>query len=465
MDSGLDRKEAIFNLLFRNAPDKNNWAVVSGTRDAVAVALALGGAPPSFFARFLPQAHYETFREYLSSIRFTGSIWAMEEGEIAFPNQPVMIIKAPLIQAQLLETPLLCILNHQMAVATKASRVSRSTSKPVSEFGSRRAHGPWAAEHGAKAAYIGGCANSSNILSHINYDVPCSGTMAHSYVTAFGPVPAFERDAFTTYIKSHYGEPLVLLIDTYDTLRSGIRNAIAAFKECGIDDGYRNMYGIRLDSGDLAYLSITCRRLLDEAGLSKCKIIASNALDEYLIADLERQNAAVDFYGVGDAIATSKHNPCFGNVYKLVQIGEQPLLKRTEEKGKLINPGFQRTYRIIQEGEFKADVTCLVGDTLSRSIEAGKSILLCDESDPSKQTPYPAGSYSYSILQKLMVDQGVSKESDPSTDQKRRYYLSNLAQLNPTERRIINPHFHKVDISDDLYQLKLNLLHDIQRQL
>jgi len=465
MDSGLDRCEAIFNLLFREAPDKNNWAVVSGTRDAVAVAMGLGCQPPSFFEGFLPEVHYAAFREYLSAVRFTGSIWAMEEGEIAFPGQPIMIIKAPLLQAQLLETPLLCILNHQMAVATKASRVCRSTPKPISEFGSRRAHGPWAAEHGAKAAYIGGCANSSNILAKIHYDVPCVGTMAHSFVLAFGPTPSFEYDAFIAYINSHSGEPLVLLLDTFDTLKSGIHNAIKAFKACGIEDSYRPMYGIRLDSGDLAYLSIACRNLLDQAGLKECKIMASNALDEYLIADLERQHAAIDIYGVGDAIATSKHNPCFGNIYKLVQMGDQPVLKRSEDKGKLINPGFQRTYRIIQEGEAKADVSCLVGDTLSRSIEEGASVLLRDESDQSKQTVYATNSYNYKILQKLMVDRGVPTETEPSIHQKRSYYLSNLARLNPTEKRIINPHFHKVDISDDLYQLKNDLLHDIQRQL
>ncbi|MCL2738404.1 MAG: nicotinate phosphoribosyltransferase [Bacteroidales bacterium] len=465
MDSGLDRREAIFNLLFRKAPDRNNWAVVSGTRDAVAVAMALGDRPASFFEGFLPGDHYSAFREHLSTVRFTGTIWAMEEGEIAFPGQPIMIIKAPLLQAQLLETPLLCILNHQMAVATKASRVCRSTSKPVSEFGSRRAHGPWAAEHGAKAAYIGGCANSSNVLAKTHYDVPCVGTMAHSFVLAFGPTPAFEYDAFTAYIKSHYGEPLVLLLDTYDTLKSGIHNAIKAFKDCGIDNGYRPMFGIRLDSGDLAYLSTACRNLLNQSGLTECKIMASNALDEYLIADLERQHAAIDCYGVGDAIATSKHNPCFGNIYKLVQMGDQPVLKRSEDKGKLINPGFQRTYRIFQEGECKADVSCLVGDALSRNIEEGASILLHDELDHSKQARYAAGSYSYKVLQKLMVDQGVLHGSEPSIHQKRSYYLSNLAQFNPTERRIINPHFHKVDISDELYQLKINLLHDIQRQL
>ena len=464
-ENGLHQKEAVFNLFFREAPDKNNWAVVSGTRDGIAVAQALGGQPASFFEPFLPGAHYESFRKWLSSVRFTGSIWAMEEGEIAFPGQPVMIVKAPLIEAQILETPLLCILNHQMAVATKASRVTRSTHKPVSEFGSRRAHGPWAAEHGAKAAYIGGCTDSSNILSKVNYDVPCSGTMAHSFVTAFGCTPKTEQYAFEAYIHSHRGEPLFLLLDTYDTLRSGIDHAIAAFKRCGIDDRYEPIYGVRLDSGDLAYLSIECRNILDSAGLSKCKIIASNALDEYLIADLERQQAAIDMYGVGDTIATSKHNPCFGNVYKLVQLGDQPLLKRSEDKAKVINPGFQLTYRIIQQGEFKADVTCLANDRLSKSIESGSDIVLRDELDETKQSFYSARSYSYKVLQKKMMDFGTVIAPDGGVHEKRAYYIQNLNYLNPTERRIMNPHFHKVDISDDLFDLKTKLLHDIYRGL
>ena len=464
-ESGLYQQEAVFNLLFRSAPDQNNWAVVSGTRDAVAVALDFGGQPASFFESFLPGPIYDEFRQQLASIRFTGSIWAMEEGEIVFPGQPIMIVKAPLIEAQLLETPLLCIMNHQMAVATKASRVSRSTSKPIIEFGSRRAHGPWAAEHGAKAAYIGGCIGSSNILGKINYDVPCSGTMAHSYVNAFGCSPEKEYEAFTTYIKSHYGEALILLLDTYDTLRSGILNAIAAFKDCGIDNSYQPMFGVRLDSGDLAYLSVECRKLLDQAGLTSCQITASNSLDEYLIADLERQNAAIDSYGVGDAIATSKHNPCFGNIYKLVQIGNQPVLKRTEDKGKLINPGFQQTYRIMRENEFSVDVTCLVNDSLSRKIEAEEEIVLRDEFDNTKQSSYSTGSYHHKILQKKMVEDGRLLLPDPSIHEKRAYYLDNLSHLNSTERRLINPHYHKVDISDDLYNLKIKLLHDIQRQL
>ena len=464
-DCGLYRQEAIFNLFFREAPDKNNWAVVSGTRDGVLLAQAFGNQPASFFEPFLPGPLYHEFREWLSTVRFTGSIWAMEEGEIVFPGQPVMIVKAPLIEAQLLETPLLSVLNHQMAVATKASRVTRSTAKPVTEFGSRRAHGPWAAEHGAKAAYIGGCIASSNVLGKAHWDVPCAGTMAHSFVTAFGCTPKTEQLAFETYIRSHAGESLFLLIDTYDTLRSGIDNAIAAFTCCGIGNGYRPGYGVRLDSGDLAYLSIECRKYLDAAGMTECKIMASNALDEYIIADLERQGAVIDFYGVGDTIATSKHNPCFGNVYKLVQIGGQPILKRSEDKAKVINPGFQRTYRIVQEDEYKADVTCLAGDSLCQLIESGAGIVLRDELDETKQSFYAAGSYTFKILQAKMMDAGRNVLPEPSIHQKRDYYLYNLKHLNPTERRIINPHFHKVDISDDLSALKKQLLYDIQREL
>jgi putative nicotinate phosphoribosyltransferase len=465
IETDLHKQTAVFNLFFRQAPDKNNWAVVSGIEEALATVQALGGQPASFFEQFLPGPDYAAFCERMASLRFTGDIWAMEEGEIAFPSQPLMIIKAPLVEAQLLETPLLCILNHQMAVATKASRVTRSTNKPVSEFGSRRAHGPWAAEHGAKAAYIGGCANSSNILGQVCHGVPAAGTMAHSFITAFGCTPQQERTAFETYIRSHRGEPLILLLDTYDTLRSGIRNAIAAFKAQGIDDSYQPLYGVRLDSGDLAYLSQECRKLLDEAGLRGCKITASNSLDEYLIVDLERQNAAIDFYGVGDAIATSKHNPCFGNVYKLVQVGNQPVLKRSEDRGKVINPGFQQTFRIMQDGEFRVDVTCLVGDALSQAIMAGEDISLRDEMDASKRSQFAAGIYSYNILQKKVMEGGRLIAPSKPTSEKRDYYLHNLSCLNPTERRLINPHYHKVDISDDLYTLKTKLLYEIQNQL
>ncbi len=464
-DENMQDRRAKFNMFFRQAPDNNNWAVVSGTREVLEMVKALGTMPESFFEKFLPGENNSGYRKYLSKMKFTGDIYAMKEGEIAFPGEPVIIVDGPLIEAQLLETPLLSIMNHQMAVATKASRVTRATAKPVSEFGSRRAHGPWAAIFGAKAAYIGGCSGSSNILTSDMFGTPVSGTMAHSYVTSFGCTVKAEKEAFDRYIISHFGDSLILLIDTYDTLRCGIKNAIKSFLENGINDQYPQSYGIRLDSGDLAYLSNICRKKLDEAGLTKCKIFATNSLDEYIISDLERQNAAIDAYGVGDAIATSKHNPCFGNVYKLVQIGDQPVLKRSEDKSKIINPGFHITYRIIKEGSFRADVTCLRGDILSGKIENGEEFTIQSEFDYTKSTRFIKGEYSYRILQTLVMKNGAIVVPDVNIEKCREYYISNLSYLNPTEKRIINPHYYKVDISDDLYNLKNKIIDSLIKEI
>lgn len=464
-DHGLKNKKAVFNLFYRSAPDNNNWAVVSGIQEALKMIEGLGTASESFFEEFLPGEEYREYRKYLSTMKFTGNVYAMEEGEIAFPSQPIITVEGPLLEAQVLETPLLCIMNHQMAIATKASRVSRSTNKPVSEFGSRRAHGPWAATYGAKAAYIGGCQDSSNIITAHLFGTKATGTMAHSFVNAFGCTVKSELQAFDTYIKSHYGEPLILLVDTYDTLRCGIKNAIASYKANNIDDSYPNGYGIRLDSGDLTYLSNQCRKELDKAGLYKCKIFATNALDEYIISELERQNAKIDAYGVGDAIATSKHNPCFGNVYKLVEIDGTPVLKRSESKSKAINPGFQITYRIIKNGMFKADVTCLRGDELSCSIEKREKITLRDEFDDTKTTLFPENSYQFKLLQKQVMKEGVITTQPKPIKEIRDYYLKNLKSLNPTQRRIINPHFYKANISDGLYDLKNNLINSIIEEI
>ena len=469
-DSGMKDKTAIFNLFYRKAPENNNWAVVSGTDEVIEMVANLGNMDPVFFEKFLPGEEYAEYRGYLSSMKFTGTIYAMREGEIAFPNQPIIIIEGPLIEAQVLETPMLCIMNHQMAVATKASRVCRATNRPVSEFGSRRAHGPWAATFGAKAALIAGCQTTSNILTGVMNDYGSSGTMAHSYVTAFGCSVAGEYKAFDTYIKTHKGEPLILLIDTYDTLKCGVRNAVKAFKDNGIDDSYKGGYGVRLDSGDLAYLSIECRNYLDENGLKECKIFATNSLDEYLITDLERQGACIDSYGVGDAIATSKAAPCFGNVYKLVQIDGEAVLKRSEDKIKLINPGYQITYRIMiddpSKGEiFKADVTCLRGDELSKLIEAGKTFTICDEYDRYKTKTFEEGNYKYYVMQKKVIENGVNCAKKYTLVEKKAYYNSTLMHFSPSERRLINPHYYKVDISDDLYNLKMGIITRLTQEI
>ncbi|MFA6676322.1 MAG: nicotinate phosphoribosyltransferase [Bacteroidales bacterium] len=464
-EEGRKDKKAIFNLFFRQAPDNNNWAVVSGIQEAIKMIKAVGNKPEDYFEQFLPSAEYKEFRKYLSTMKFTGNVYCMQEGEIVFPREPVMIIEAPIIEAQILETPLLCIMNHQMAVATKASRVSRSTDKPISEFGSRRAHGPWAAMHGGKAAFIGGCVSSSNILSHINFGVPCSGTMAHSYITSFGSTIEGEYNAFNSYINTHTKEPIILLIDTYDTLHCGLRNAIEAFKNNNIDNDYPYGYGIRLDSGDLAYLSNECRKVLDKAGYTKCQIIATNSLDEYLIPSLERQGCSIDAYGVGDAIATSKHNPCFGNVYKLVQIDDQPVLKRSEDKVKLINPGFQITYRIIRDDSFKGDITCLRGDKTTEKIENNDTFILRDEFDSTKTTKFKKGTYSSRPLQIQMIKDGEIIAEEKSINKKRDFYINNLNHFNATEKRLINPHYYKVDISDELYERKYSLINNLVKEI
>lgn len=464
-DSGMKDKIAVFNLFYRSAPDNNNWAVVSGVEEVLQMISGLGRMDERFFEYLLPGDECAEYRKMLAAMKFTGNVYAMKEGEIAFPLEPVITVEAPLIEAQVLETPMLCIMNHQMAVATKASRVTRSTRKPVSEFGSRRAHGPWAAVYGGKAAIIGGCANSSNILSADIFGFQSSGTMAHSYVTSFGVSVSSEFKAFDAYIKTHRGEGLILLIDTFDTLKCGLHNAIRAFKANGIDDSYSPGYGVRLDSGDLAYLSQECRAVLDREGLAKCKIFATNSLDEYLIPELERQNAAIDSYGVGDAIATSKHNPCFGNVYKLVQIDGQPVLKRSEDIVKLINPGFQITYRIVQNGNFKADVTCLRGGPFEKKLLAKEEVTVRAEFDRTRHTTFSAASYEARPLQSQIVKGGVAEADTRSIMERRQYYLDNLAALNPTQKRLINPHYYKVDISDDLFDLKMNLINNIIKEI
>ena len=469
-DSGMKDKWAVFNTFYRKAPENNNWAVVSGTDEVVEMIGQLGNMDPGFFEKFLPGEEYAEYRGYLSSMKFTGNVYAMREGEIAFPNEPIIIVEGPLIEAQVLETPILCIMNHQMAVATKASRVCRATNRPVSEFGSRRAHGPWAATYGAKAAIIAGCASTSNILAGSMDGYGSTGTMAHSFVTAFGSSVAGELQAFNTYIQTHRNEPIILLIDTYDTLKCGIRNAMKAFKENGVDDSYAPGYGIRLDSGDLAYLSTECRRILDENGYTKCKIFATNSLDEYLITDLERQGACIDSYGVGDAIATSKANPCFGNVYKLVEIDGEAVLKRSEDKIKLINPGNQITYRIMindpAKGEiYKVDVTCLKGDELSKKIEAGEGFTVCNEHDRYLTKTFEAGEYTAMIMQHKVIENGVRCDTKYTILEKKEYFNRTLMHFSPSERRLINPHYYKVDISDDLYNLKMGIIEKLVKEI
>lgn len=464
--NGMGEKMAVFNMFFRKAPDGNGFAVVSGIKEVLEMVKEMGKYPKDYYRKFLQEDKYEEFCEKLASTKFTGTIRAMKEGEIAYPNEPVITVIAPLIQGQILETPMLGIMNHQMAVATKASRVVRSTLKPVSEFGSRRAHGIWAGKYGAKAAYIAGCTNSSNTLATIDLGVPCTGTMAHSYIGTFGSSVTGEFEAFDKYIKSHKGESLIMLIDTYDTLKCGIKNAIKAFQENGIDDTYQGIYGVRLDSGDLAYISKKCRKMLDEAGLKKAIISATNGLDEYIIPELEKQDAEIDMYGVGDAIATSKHNPCFGGVYKLTQIGNEPVIKLSEDKIKVTNPGNLVTLRMmdLSTKKYVMDVTCQVGDNTMNSLIAGDEVTLTAEDDKTKTTTFAKNSYQVHVLQENVVINGEFIEID-SIEMARQYHTNVKSKFDDSHLRLINPHIYKVNISDELYNLKLQMIYKIKEEV
>lgn len=469
----MQEKIAVFDMFFRKTED-GGFAVVSGIEDVLELIEILNTTSKEekkqYFSKILEE---DELVEYLSDMKFTGDIYAMKNGEIAYPNEPIITIKAPLIQGKILETPILNIINHQMAISTKASRVTRAAGDvQVSSFGSRRAHGFSSSVLGNKAAYIGGCANHSNLLTEYYFDVPSIGTMSHSYIQTFGVGKRAEREAFDTFIMARKGRKknsLILLVDTYNTLEIGIKNAIDAFVENGIDDSYKGIYGIRIDSGDLAYLSKKCRRKLDEAGLKKATITLTNSLDEELILSLKEQDAAVDFFGVGDAISVSKSNPCFGGVYKIVEINEEPLIKLSEDPIKVSNPGFKKVYRIYQGGEAKADLISLVDDDRDvKLLLENAEITIRDEKTRMKKTTFEKGSYTVKCLSHLMVEDGELKE--PAADVKdveasRRYYLESLETLSDERKRLKFPHRYKVDLSQNLYDLKFNLIAGISRQI
>ena len=311
----MQNKIAVFDMFFRKTED-GGFAVVSGIQEVIHLIEVLNTTSEEekrkYFSKVLEEEHLVDF---LSKMKFTGDLYAIQDGEIVYPNEPIITIKAPLIQAKILETPILNIMNMNLGIATKASMVTRAADPvKVLAFGSRRAHGFDSAVQGNKAAIIGGCYGHSNLVTEYKYGIPSNGTMSHSYIQAFGVGAKAEKEAFVTFIKhrrQRKRNSLILLIDTYDTIHIGIENAIKAFKECGIDDNYEGIYGVRLDSGDLAYQSKKCRKRFDEEGFTKAKITLTNSLDEQLIRSLREQGACVDMYGVGDAIAVSKSYPCF----------------------------------------------------------------------------------------------------------------------------------------------------------
>ncbi len=448
----------IFDVFYRNNPVDGGYAICAGLEQVINYVknLHFGKQDIEYLASlniFEPE-----FLDYLSQFRFTGSIYAIPEGTVIFPREPIIKVIAPIMQAQLVETAILNIMNHQCLIATKASRVCYAAKGDgIMEFGLRRAQGPDAGTYGARAAVIGGCIGTSNVLTGQLFDVPVKGTHAHSWIMSFPD----EYTAFKAYAEM-YPSACILLVDTYDTLKSGVPNAIRVFKEMREAGVPLTYYGIRLDSGDLAYLSKKARKMLDAAGFKDAVISASNDLDEFLIDSLKTQGAAITSWGVGTNLITSKDCPSFGGVYKLAAVKDNatgefiPKIKLSENSEKITNPGNKTIYRIYEKetGKIKADLICLVGEVFDEK----DPLLLFDPLEPWKKTKLAAGSYTLRELPVPVFLDGECCYTSPKTMEIRDICQKELDTLWDETRRLVNPHNVHVDLSKKLYDMKIKLL-------
>ncbi len=443
----------VFDGFFREIPSGGGYAIAAGLEQVIEYVKNLHFTPDDI--RYLRSLEMfdEKFLKYLSNFRFSGSIYAVPEGTVIFPREPFIKIIAPIMEAQLLETAILNIINHQSLIATKAARVCYAAqSDGVMEFGLRRAQGPDSGIYGARAAVIGGCCGTSNVLAGQMFDIPVKGTHAHSWIMSFSD----EYTAFKTYAKL-YPTACILLIDTYDTLKSGLPNAIRVFremKEAGVE--LKN-YGVRLDSGDLAYLSKKVRKVLDEAGFPDAIISASNDLDEYLIESLKIQGAKITSWGVGTSLITSRDCPAFGGVYKLAAIQDEngtfiPKIKLSENTEKVTNPGNKTVYRIYdkQEGKIRADLICLSDETF----DSEQDLLLFDPKATWKKTLLKGGTYTMRELLIPIFDRGKCVYTSPNVMEIQTYCNQEKDTLWHENMRFVNPAQTYVDLSDKLYQLK-----------
>ena len=453
-ESGLKDKITYFDLFYRNVPDEGGFAIAAGLEQVVRYIQDLHFSGEDIDYLRSKGVFSERFLEYLRNFRFSGDIWAVPEGTPVFPREPVVTVRAPAIEAQLLETYLLLQINHQSLIATKANRIVRaSEGRAVLEFGSRRAQGADGAVLGARAAYIGGCAGTACVLTDQLYGVPAAGTMAHSWVQM---VPS-QLDAFRTYCRL-YPHNATLLVDTYDTLRSGVPDAIRAFDEVLRPMGITSC-GIRLDSGDMAYLTQRARKMLDEAGWTGCKITCSNSLDERLISELLRQGACIDSFGVGERLITSRSSPVFDGVYKLAAVEEAdgsivPRIKISENVGKITNPHFKKVYRFYgrKSGMAEADYICLH----SESVDDTRDLVIRDPEATWKQktmTDFRARDLLVPIFKS-----GELVYELPTLPQIQAYCREEVEHLWPEVRRFDYPHSYYVDLSDELLGIKNALL-------
>jgi nicotinate phosphoribosyltransferase len=446
-------RQAVFDLFFRKRSVKSAYAIAAGLEQVIDYIKNLHFSKEDLDYLDSLNLFSSEFLKLLKELRFTGDIYAVPEGTVVFPNEPMVRVKAPLIEAQLIETALLNIINHQTLIATKASRVVMAAQGgSVLEFGLRRAQGPDAGIYGARAAIIGGCSATSNVMTGQMFSIPIKGTHSHSWVMSFPD----ELSAFRAYADA-FPDSCLLLVDTYNTLKSGIPNAITVFKELR-EKGYEPM-GIRLDSGDLAYLSKKARQMLDDAGFHNAKIVASNDLDEELIWDLKAQGAKIDIFGVGTSLITSRGCPALGGVYKMSAEeidGEMvPRIKISENPEKVTNPGYKKVVRIYNgNGKAIADLIMLNEE----KIDTTKPLTIFDPVDTWKRMTL----HNYSLRELLVpvFQNGELVYDSPDLMKIQDYAKTELNTLWDEYKRLKNPHVFKVDLSQKLYDLKQQLLEE-----
>ena len=450
-------EKVIFDVFFRQNPCNNGYSVCAGLDQVIDYIKNLHFTYEDVdYLRGLG-IFKEDFLHYLSGFHFSGDIYAIPEGTVIFPKEPLLKVIAPIMEAQLVETAILNIINHQSLIATKTSRiVFAANGDGIMEFGLRRAQGPDAGLYGARAAMIGGCVGTSNVLAGQMFDVPVMGTHAHSWIMSFPD----EYTAFKTYAEM-YPDNCTLLVDTYDTLKSGVPNAIRVFQEFKDAGKPLIKYGIRLDSGDLAYLSKEARKMLDEAGFPEATICASNDLDEFLLHDLKMQGAAIDSWGVGTNLITSKDCPSFGGVYKLAAIQNKkgefvPKIKISENTEKITNPGNKTIYRIYEKdtGKIKADLICFADEV----IDPDQDLLLFDPMETWKKTKLAGGTYTVREILVPVFKNGECIYKSPTLKEIAAYCREEKDTLWDETKRLFYPHRVYVDLSHKLYDVKKSLL-------
>lgn len=463
MSNGYFREEnqeqkVAFDVFYRKNPDGGGFAIFAGLEQILEYIKDLHFSKKDVEYLRSQNMFSEEFLSYLEGFKFRGDIYAFPEGTIMYPNEPIITVVAPLIDAQLIETAILVEINHQSLVATKARRIVRAAAgKNVSDFGARRAHNMDAAIYGARACYIGGVNSTATVLAGQMFDIPVSGTMAHSFVMYY-------KDEFTAFRKyaETYPDATVLLVDTYDVLKSGIPNAIRVAKEV-LEPMGKRLKGVRLDSGDLAYLSKKARKMLDEAGLTDCIIVASNSLDEYTISSLINQGAKIDSFGVGERMITAKSEPVFGAVYKIAGVQEnglmQPRIKVSENVEKITNPGLKKIYRIYnKEGKAIADLITKADEELNME----QPYRYVDPDEPWKQRTFE--NCTAKPLMRQVVAAGKIIEPKRELKEIANYVNDQLdTEIWEEEQRFENPHIHYLDMSPDYYEMKMDLLKEVSK--